>query len=133
MTAIEAIATPVAKRRGSLWLFYAGLAILGVAVLAAVFAPLVAPYDSAATDFSLLYSPPTGAHWLGTDQLGRDVLSRLIYGARPSLLGAIALLAFATVLGVLIGVVAAWRRGWGGAVPARLTHVMFAFTGLLFV
>lgn len=131
MTTIE-VPRPTG-RRGSSWVFYVCLGVLGVAVAAAVFAPLVAPYDPAATDFGMLWSPASGAHWLGTDQVGRDVLSRVIHGARPSLLGAIALLAFATVLGVLIGVVAAWRRGWVDAVLARVTDVMFAFPGLLFV
>jgi ABC-type dipeptide/oligopeptide/nickel transport system permease subunit len=115
------------------WLYRICAAILVLAVAAAVFAPLVAPYSPSATDFSALWQPPSAAHWLGTDQLGRDILSRVIHGARPSLLGAIALLAFATVLGVLIGVVAAWHRGWVDTVLARVTDVMFAFPGLLFV
>ena len=121
------------RRGGSRWPFRICVAILGVAVVAAVFAPLVAPYEPDATDFAALWAPPGPAHWLGTDQLGRDILSRVIHGARPSLLGAIALLAFATALGVLIGVVAAWRRGWVDTVLARVTDVMFAFPGLLFV
>jgi ABC-type dipeptide/oligopeptide/nickel transport system permease subunit len=133
MAMIDTVGRAPAVKRGSSWTFHACLVVLGVAVAAAVFAPLVAPYDPAATDFGNLWAPPSGAHWLGTDQLGRDVLSRVIHGARPSLLGAIALLAFATVLGVLIGVVAAWRRGWVDAVLARVTDVMFAFPGLLFV
>ncbi|MBF8184272.1 ABC transporter permease [Nonomuraea sp. K274] len=121
------------RRRAARWPFRVCVAILGVAVAAAVFAPLVAPYAPDATDFSIIWAPPGPAHWLGTDQLGRDVLSRVIHGARPSLLGAIALLAFATVLGVAIGVVAAWWRGWVDTVLARVTDVMFAFPGLLFV
>lgn len=129
---IEARAVPTG-RRGSPWIYRICLGVLAVAVLAAVFAPLVVPYDPAATDFATLWAPSSGAHWLGTDQVGRDVFSRIVDGARPSLLGAIALLAFATALGVLIGVVAAWRRGWVDAVLARITDVMFAFPGLLFV
>jgi ABC-type dipeptide/oligopeptide/nickel transport system permease subunit len=121
------------RQRASSWVFHVCVGVLGIAVVAAVFAPLVAPYDPAATDFGNLWAQPSAAHWLGTDQVGHDVLSRVIHGARPSLLGAIALLAFATVLGVLIGVVAAWRRGWVDAVLARVTDVMFAFPGLLFV
>lgn len=123
----------VSGARRASWTFHVCLGVLGVAVVAAVFAPLVAPYDPAATDFANLWAPASGDHWLGTDQVGRDILSRVIHGARPSLLGAIALLAFATVLGVLIGIVAAWRRGWVDAVLARVTDVMFAFPGLLFV
>ncbi|WP_221760840.1 ABC transporter permease [Kibdelosporangium aridum] len=127
---IQAVA-PIRKTKP--WVFYICLGILGIAVAAAIFADWVAPYDPSATDFSALYQQPTAEHWFGTDQLGRDLLSRVIHGARPSLLGAIALLAFATAVGVLIGIVAAWRRGWVDTVLARLTDVMFAFPGLLFV
>ncbi len=120
-------------RRKHEWPFYLSAAVLVIAVLAAVFAPWVAPYDPAQTDFGAIWQPASPAHWLGTDQLGRDLLSRIIHGARPSLLGAIALLAVATVLGVLIGVTAAWKRGWVDTALSRITDVMFAFPGLLFV
>ncbi|ONI84132.1 ABC transporter permease [Actinosynnema sp. ALI-1.44] len=115
------------------WLYRICAGILVITVAAAVFAPIVAPYEPSAADFAALWQPPSLEHWLGTDHLGRDILSRVIHGAQPSLLGAIALLAFATVLGVLIGVVAAWKRGWVDTVLARITDVMFAFPGLLFV
>lgn len=115
------------------WPFHLCAGVLLVVIAGAVFAPLVAPYDPAATDFMAIWSAPSPAHWLGTDQLGRDLLSRVLHGARPSLLGAIALLAFATVLGTLIGLTAAWRGGWVDALLARVTDVMFAFPGLLFV
>ncbi|WP_208641052.1 ABC transporter permease [Micromonospora arborensis] len=120
-------------RKAAPWVFYLCLGLLGLAVVAAVLADWLAPYDPSATDFSALYQQPSAAHWFGTDQLGRDILSRVIHGARPSLLGAIALLAFATAVGVLIGTVAAWKRGWVDTLLARVTDVMFAFPGLLFV
>ncbi|MGC4747943.1 ABC transporter permease [Micromonospora sp. DT201] len=120
-------------RKAAPWVFYLCLGLLGLAVVAAVLADWIAPFDPSATDFSALYQQPSAAHWFGTDQLGRDILSRVIHGARPSLLGAIALLAFATAVGVLIGTVAAWKRGWVDTVLARVTDVMFAFPGLLFV
>src|SRR6186713_651294 len=63
-----------------------GLAVLTVVITLAVLAPLVVPYDPIATSWSLVRKPPTAAHWFGTDELGRDILSRVIYGARASLL-----------------------------------------------
>jgi ABC-type dipeptide/oligopeptide/nickel transport system permease subunit len=132
---LDVLAAPVlaAPRRRRDWAFYPCLAILALAVGAAVLAPWVRPYDPAATSFDAIWVPPGPAHWLGTDQLGRDLLSRVIDGARPTLLGAIALLALATALGVLIGLTAAWHRGWVDVLLARVTDVMFAFPGLLFV
>jgi ABC-type dipeptide/oligopeptide/nickel transport system permease subunit len=125
------LAAPPLRRRE--WAFHLCLGILGVAVGAAALAPWVAPYDPTATSFDAIWLPPDPVHWLGTDQLGRDLLSRVVDGARPTLLGSIALLALATVLGVLTGLTAACRRGWVDTLLARVTDVMFAFPGLLFV
>lgn len=132
---MTALATPVltAPRRRRDWAFPPCLAILALAVAAAVLSPWVTPYDPAATSFDAIWLPPGGAHWLGTDQLGRDLLSRVVDGARPTLLGSLALLALATAIGVLIGLTAAWHRGWVDVLLARVTDVMFAFPGLLFV
>ncbi|MEV6281540.1 ABC transporter permease [Kribbella sp. NPDC051770] len=127
------VLTATATRRRQEWPFYLSAGVLALAVIAAVFAPLVSPFDPSQTDFSALWQPPSATHWLGTDQLGRDILSRIIHGARPSLLGAIALLAVATVMGVLIGITAAWKGGWVDTALSRVTDVMFAFPGLLFV
>jgi ABC-type dipeptide/oligopeptide/nickel transport system permease subunit len=135
MTALDATVSPLlaAPRRRREWVFYLCLGILAVAVGAAVLAPWVTPYDPTATSFDAIWLQPSTSHWLGTDQLGRDLLSRVIDGARPTLLGSIALLALATVIGVLIGLTAAWYRGWVDTLLARITDVMFAFPGLLFV
>jgi peptide/nickel transport system permease protein len=122
----------VAPRRRE-WVFFICVGVLAVAVASAVLAPWVSPYDPTATSFDAIWLPPSPAHWLGTDQLGRDLLSRVIFGARPTLLGSIALLAIATAIGVLIGITAAWHRGWVDALLARTTDVMFAFPGLMFV
>lgn len=127
------VLTATSIRRRHEWPFYLSAGVLALAVIAAVFAPLISPYSPSETDFSAIWQPASGAHWLGTDQLGRDLLSRIIHGARPSLLGAIALLAIATVLGVAIGITAAWHRGWVDTALSRVTDVMFAFPGLLFV
>lgn len=122
-----------APRRRREWVFLLSVGILAVAVIAAVLAPWISPYNPTATSFDSIWLPPSPTHWLGTDQLGRDLLSRVIHGARPTLLGSIALLAIATAIGVLIGITAAWHRGWVDSLLARTTDVMFAFPGLLFV
>lgn len=116
--------------RGALWV---SAGFLAAVVLAAVFAPLVSPADPNAIDFGKIWAPPGTDHWLGTDQMGRDLLSRVIHGARESLLGPLVLLLLASALGVAMGTLAAWRRGWVDVLLARVTDVMYAFPGLLFV
>ncbi|MFC9938204.1 ABC transporter permease [Nocardiopsis alba] len=116
--------------RGALWV---SSGFLVAVVLAALFAPVVAPADPNAIDFGNIWAPPGADHWLGTDQMGRDLLSRVVHGARESLLGPLALLVLASVLGVAMGTLAAWRRGWVDVLLARVTDVMYAFPGLLFV
>lgn len=133
---LDAVAAPILTaqpRKRREWVFYLCVAILGIAVAAAALAPWITPYDPTATSFDAIWMQPSPAHWLGTDQVGRDLLSRIIDGARPTLLGSIGLLALATVLGVLTGLTAAWYRGWVDTLLARITDVMFAFPGLLFV
>jgi ABC-type dipeptide/oligopeptide/nickel transport system permease subunit len=126
------LAAPAPRKRRE-WVFRLCAGILLLTVLAALLAPWICPHDPAASDFEATWLPPGPGHWLGTDQLGRDLLSRIISGARPTLLGSVALLALATALGVTIGITAAWRRGWADTLLARVTDVMFAFPHLLFV
>jgi peptide/nickel transport system permease protein len=114
-------------------LYFVALGFLCLVVLVATFAPLIAPYDPEAIDFAAIWASPSAAHPLGTDQLGRDLFSRLVMGTRESLIGPFLLLVGATVLGVAIGVLAAWNGGWVDVLLARITDVMFAFPGLLFV
>ncbi|MCX4850311.1 ABC transporter permease [Streptomyces sp. NBC_00893] len=114
----------------------AGVAIAGgtlvVVVLAALLAPLLAPYAPDAIDLSASLVGTGPEHPLGTDSSGQDLLSRVLYGARTSLVAPILLLAIAAVLGVTLGTLAAWRGGWVDTVVSRLTDVMYAFPGLLF-
>lgn len=105
--------------------------VLGAFALAAVFAPFLAPYDPDVVDFSAIYASPTLAHPLGTDGLGRDTLSRMIYGARTALIAPLIVVMASTVLGILLGLVAAWRGGWLDAALGRLFDVVFAFPALL--
>ncbi|WP_103507932.1 ABC transporter permease [Streptomyces sp. SM13] len=107
-------------------------AVLGLVVLAALLAPLLAPYAPDAIDLSASLAGTTGDHLLGTDSSGQDLLSRVLYGARTSLVAPALLLAIAAVLGIALGTLAAWRGGWADTVISRLTDVMYAFPGLLF-
>ncbi|MBR8640276.1 ABC transporter permease [Streptomyces tuirus] len=107
-------------------------AFLGLVVPAAVLAPLLAPYAPDAIDLSASLAGTSPGHLLGTDSSGQDLLSRVLYGARTSLIAPLLLLAVAALLGVTLGVLAAWRGGWTDAFVSRLTDVMYAFPGLLF-
>ena len=116
---------------GGNWLLFGAGVVLAGFVLVALFAPLLAPHDPNAIDLSNALASPSPAHWLGTDQSGRDTLSRLIYGARTSLVGPLTVVAASTVLGVVVGLVAGWRAGWLDTLLSRVLDVMFAFPGLL--
>ena len=80
-----------------------GIAVLIVVVVAAIAAPLLAPYDPTAYDALIRLSPPNPGHWFGTDQFGRDTLSRVIYSARMALLVGVGVVVFALVTGVPVG------------------------------
>ncbi|SDP42340.1 peptide/nickel transport system permease protein [Streptomyces sp. cf386] len=110
-----------------------GAVFLVLVVLAAAFAPLLAPYTPDAIDLSASLVGTSGDHLLGTDSSGQDLLSRVLHGARTSLIAPLALLAIAALLGVTLGTVAAWRGGWVDTLVSRVTDVMYAFPGLLFV
>ncbi|MFC7220531.1 ABC transporter permease [Streptomyces polyrhachis] len=112
-------------------LFTVAVGVLGVLVLLAVLAPLAAPYDPEAVDLSASLAGSSGEHLLGTDQSGRDVLSRLVHGARTGLLGPLLVVAVSTLAGTLIGTVAAWRGGWADALLSRSMDLAFAIPGLL--
>ena len=113
-----------------------GLAVVVVAVSAALLAPLLAPYPPDEQFFDGLTLegaplPPDARFWLGTDLLGRDLLSRLIWGARTSLLIGVVANGAAVLLGTALGVVAGFVRGWLGAAIMRFTDLMMAFPALL--
>ncbi|WP_020499615.1 ABC transporter permease [Sciscionella marina] len=110
----------------------AALILLALFVLAAVFAPLLAPYDPNAQDLlSRLQPPGTAGHFLGTDQLGRDLTSRLIYGSRVSLLVGCSAALLAGILGALIGLIAGFRGGWVDRVLMRIADIQLAFPSIL--
>ncbi|WP_090481897.1 ABC transporter permease [Nakamurella panacisegetis] len=135
MTADALPAEPTAARRRSTSPWRQPLAIVGVVVVAAwvviaIFAPLIAPSDPLAQDFVQLKGP-SAQHWLGTDELGRDVLSRVVYGARVSLPLAVLLVFGAMLVGSVVGALAGFFGGWVDAVGMRLADIVFAFPGII--
>ncbi|WP_406064980.1 ABC transporter permease [Streptomyces sp. NBC_01077] len=112
-------------------LFTVSVAVLIALVLVALLATVLAPYDPEAVDLSSSLVGTGADHLLGTDQSGRDILSRLLHGARTGLLGPLLVVAVSTLLGTLIGVVAAWRGGWADTILSRSMDMVFAIPGLL--
>ena len=107
-----------------------GLVVLAVLVVVGVLGGAVAPYDNS-PDVDHMLEGPSGSHWFGTDELGRDVLSRVVLAARVSLLVAVVSVGLALVIGVAIGLVAGYYRGWVDNVLMRCMDVLFAFPVLL--
>jgi ABC-type dipeptide/oligopeptide/nickel transport system permease subunit len=120
------------RLRRSRLAFISGILIL-LLILAAIFAPLVAPYDYAAQDYNALTQPPSSAHLLGTDDLGRDILSRLIYGARISLAVGLVVQLVILLIGVPAGLIAANYGGKVDMVLMRTVDALYSIPSLLFV
>ena len=137
--AIEAEAAPVPmspgrralrrlmKRKGAV----IGLAVVVLMIALAVFAPLVAPYDPIATDWGAVRKAPSALHWFGTDENGRDVLSRVIWGARASLLAGVISVSIALAIGVPVGLFAGYVGGWLDSIISRFTDAMLAIPFLI--
>lgn len=115
------------KRKGAVL----GLAVVVMMILLAAFAPLVAPYDPLATDWGAVRKAPSAAHWFGTDENGRDVLSRVIWGARASLLAGVISVSIALTIGVPIGLLAGYVGGWLDSLISRITDAMLAIPFLI--
>ena len=108
-----------------------GGAIVLLAVVAAIFGPLLSPFDPAAQNLALRLEGPSGAHWLGLDELGRDILARVLSGARISLLVGIVVVGVSSVVGILLGSVAGYFGGAVDEVISRIVDILLAFPGLL--
>ncbi|MDQ1360690.1 MAG: peptide/nickel transport system ATP-binding protein, partial [Acidimicrobiaceae bacterium] len=108
-----------------------GLTFLLLIILAAIFAPVVAPHPPNTQDINAINTGPSGSHWLGTDDLGRDILSRLIWGARISLRAAFEIVALAAVVAVPLGLIAGFFRGAVDAVIMRIMDALFSFPPLI--
>ena len=113
-------------------LTYIGIAISAVVILTAIFAPVIATHDVTAQNLLARYATPTAEHWFGTDALGRDVFSRVVYGARISLQVGITVVTVSSIIGILIGAVAGFYGGFIDKVLAGYVfNVFLAFPGLL--
>jgi peptide/nickel transport system permease protein len=110
------------RRKGAV----VGMAVIITFILLALFAPAVAPYDPIATNWALVRKSPSALHWFGTDELGRDVLSRVIYGARASLLAGAISVGIALCIGVPFGLLSGYRGGMIDALISRITDAMLA-------
>jgi peptide/nickel transport system permease protein len=103
-----------------------GLIVIVSFITIAIVAPLMAPYDPTATSWTMIRKAPSAAHWMGTDENGRDVLSRVIFGARASLLAGVVSVLIAASIGVPMGLLAGFAGGWIDSVLSRLIDAMLA-------
>ena len=110
-----------------------GLWVMILMVIVSLITPLIAPYDPELQNLALGAVPPSASHWLGTDTLGRDLLSRLMYGGRVSLLVGFAATAVSLVIGVLWGTVAGYLGGAVDAVMMRIVDILYALPFMIFV
>ena len=108
-----------------------GLVVVVSMVLLAVFAPWLAPFDPLATSFAIVRKAPSGTHWFGTDEVGRDLLSRVIWGGRASLAAGVISVSIAVGVGVPLGMVAGYVGGAVDAVVSRITDAMLAIPFLI--
>jgi peptide/nickel transport system permease protein len=110
------------RRRGAM----VGLAVIACVVLLAVLAPWVTTYDPIAQSWMTVRKAPSAVHWFGTDEVGRDVLTRVVFGARASLMAGVISIAIALTIGVPLGLVAGYLGGFVDALISRLTDAMLA-------
>lgn len=114
-------------------IFVIGIIITFAWIMIALLAPVIAPYDPDAIAFDSLLVAPNGDHWMGTDQLGRDIYSRVIYGARVDLfMGVVGLIA-PLLIGLLLGLLSGYFGGWTDAIIMRLLDITIAFPFLVLV
>ena len=111
----------------------AGLVIIAALVVVAVFGPWLSPYDFLSQNLDLRNQPPSSQHWLGTDDLGRDVMSRLIYGARTAFMVAVGVTIIAVLIGVVLGAIAGFYGGWFDRFVMWFTDITMSVPQLLLV
>ena len=108
-----------------------GIAVITLLVTTAMLAPLIVPFDPALQSWTAIRQPPSAAHWLGTDESGRDLLSRVVYGGRASLLAGVVSVSIALGLGVPIGLLAGYGGAWIDALLSRIADAMLAIPFLI--
>ena len=106
--------------------------LAGILLLAAAFSDKLAPYDPYAQDLSMSKQPPSAAHWMGTDQYGRDVFSRVLVGAQTSIFSTLTLVAAISLFGTIVGTLCGYYGGVVDSVMMRISDVCLAFPGLVF-
>lgn len=107
------------------------LCVIVLIALAAVFAPLISPFDPAAPDYDSILDGPSALHWFGTDAYGRDILSRIIWGGRVSLSVGFLSVALGGVFGVVLGLISGFFGGWIDSLLMRMMDVLLAFPGII--
>jgi peptide/nickel transport system permease protein len=107
------------------------VAVLAAVAVAAILAPLLATHDPQEVDLAMRLRPPSSEHWFGTNVLGQDVYSRLLYGARTTLLASLACVALSLLIGIPIGLAAGWWGGWVDTATMRVSDAFLAFPPML--
>lgn len=108
-----------------------GAVIIGILIISAILAPLLAPYEPRTVDLSARFQSPSSSHLMGTDSTGSDILSRVIFGGRTALLSGFIVLALSAAVGSLYGLIAGYRGGWLDEIMMRITDMFLAFPGLI--
>lgn len=126
----RALPRPVARLLARPIAVVGGVVVVAFVALA-LFAPWIAPYDPAAPDFLNVRKPPSAAYWFGTDEIGRDITSRVVWGARASLVAGVISVAIAMLAGVPLGLIAGYYGGWLDEVIMRVTDALLAFPFLI--
>jgi peptide/nickel transport system permease protein len=132
MNGLQDITQPLTHLRRNWLAFAGGLLVLGIFVIA-IFAPWISPYDPAAIDIKSILVGPRLAHPLGTDELGRDVLSRMIWGSRVSLEVGFVAIGIATIIGIIVGAIAGFYGGYVDSAFMRLVDIMLSIPTIFLV
>ncbi len=141
MSATSVVVEPTQKMRRPLAEFWrrfkkqkvalVALIFIIALVLAAILAPVIAPYDPSAPDYNAVLQGPSGDHWAGTDAYGRDIFSRIIWGARISLAVGFLSVTLGALFGVTLGIVSGFYGGWVDSIIMRICDLLLAFPGIL--